>query len=1003
MTINLNKTHSESGKLSTKKQNKLPLKKQNKKPLKNTVDKKVKIHHINCRGTLGKIEEIFQYMEENKPEILLITESKLDESILDASCVPPGFKIIRKDRSEKFKQKYNMTGLGGGIAILYKKEFNIEIFQKNKEDTEEILWVYVKGKKSFLLGLVYNTKYCKLMCDKKGESIFEKHIKEVSLMGCNTFVLGDFNIDLNEKCSKTKKLTNIFENYGFKELVKASTRKDPVSGRESALDHIWTNAKDVVNSGRVAGVSDHDGTFVSINLEKEIPKTKKITIRNFKNYNEKAFTDNLKENLEKSKINQYIEEKQPNEATEELINILKNTLDFHAPFKEIYPKEKNNYIPWYNEELRTKIKIRKELLKDSRTAGKNVFKDRLKKISNLISFLKKILKQKYITEELEKAGEDPKKIWKILNFLIGKNETHEKIEPEDLNQEKVNKYNNFFATIGQKIQEELDIDFNIQKEDIFDFPSFKFVNESDENIEKIIDSIKTNVATGIDSIPSKIIKESKTIIAPYLTKIINISFETKTFPDVLKKAIIKPIFKKDDKNDISNYRPISLLPVISKIFERATLNQLTKYFENYNLINGLQHAYRKYHGTVTCLFELLNEIYLQIDNKNKVAIVSLDLSKAFDTINHELLLKKLKNFNLNSDSIDFLQSYLSNRKQVTKFDDYTSTVEDVKSGVPQGSILGPFLFLCFVNDLPDIFKNVCKFMAYADDTQLLVYDKTLEGLKEKIESVINLAQNWYNKNGMKNNSSKSEILVVSTKKSDKIKINVLENGEQKIVKSKKWIKILGVYVDHILSWSKQINIVKKNATNVIRQIHRINKFLPLKLKMTLYNTLITPILNYADIIWGGCNKTHGKRLQVTQNFAARSILGKNKYDSGKAALRELNLLNLEQRRLVHESVFAHKALSEKLPKNIVKRFNNFRPKLVTRRNKLNKLNIPQHNLSKYKKSPIYRTITSWNKAPTNLPFGKIKSHKNGFQKYLLIENLANENLKNNHLLTPFKK
>ena len=168
------------------------------------------------------------------------------------------------------------------------------------------------------------------------------------------------------------------------------------------------------------------------------------------------------------------------------------------------------------------------------------------------------------------------------------------------------------------------------------------------------------------------------------------------------------------------------------------------------------------------------------------------------------MLKKLKNFNLNSDSIDFLQSYLSNRKQVTKFDDYTSTVEDVKSGVPQGSILGPFLFLCFVNDLPDIFKNVCKFMAYADDTQLLVYDKTLEGLKEKIESVINLAQNWYNKNGMKNNSSKSEILVVSTKKSDKIKINVLENGEQKIVKSKKWIKILGVYVDHILSWSKQI-------------------------------------------------------------------------------------------------------------------------------------------------------------------------------------------------------
>ena len=116
----------------------------------------------------------------------------------------PAIKL-RKDRSEKFKRKYNLTGLGGGIAILHKKDLKVEIFKKNIEETEEIMWIYVKGKRSFLLGLVYNTQYCELMNDKKGESIFEKHIKEVSLMGCNTYILGDFNIDLQEKCSKTKK------------------------------------------------------------------------------------------------------------------------------------------------------------------------------------------------------------------------------------------------------------------------------------------------------------------------------------------------------------------------------------------------------------------------------------------------------------------------------------------------------------------------------------------------------------------------------------------------------------------------------------------------------------------------------------------------------------------------------------------------------------------------------------------------------------------------------
>ena len=155
--------------------------------------------------------------------------------------------------------------------------------------------------------------------------------------------------------------------------------------------------------------------------------------------------------------------------------------------------------------------------------------------------------------------------------------------------------------------------------------------------------------------------------------------------------------------------------------------------------------------------------------------------------------------------------------------------------------------------------------------------------------------------------------------------------------------------------------------------------------MILYNTLIVPIFNYADIIWGGCSKTSNKKLQVAQNFAARSILGKNKFDSGKAALKELNLLNLQNRRVVHEAVFAHKGLIGKLPKNIQLRYKKYQPKLPTRRKNNNKLNIPQHNLSKFKKSPIYRTIESWNKAPTELPFEKVKAHKNAFQKYLLNE------------------
>ena len=803
--VSINKSPNKSNKKNLTRKNKKQLPSKN-KHFENNV---ITIHHINCRSSIGKLEEIFQYIEEHDPGFLMMTESKLDESVSNSFCEPPGYCIIRKDRSEKFKRKYNMTGLGGGIAILHKKDLKVEIFKKNVEETEEIMWIYVKGKKSFLLGLLYNTNYCELMKDKKGESIFEKHLKEVSLMGCNTYILGDFNIDLQEKCSKTNKLKNVFKNYGFSELIQAPTRIDPISGRKSALDHIWTNATDIVSSGIVTGVSDHDGTFVKFSMEREKPKIKKITIRNFRNYKEDIFLEDLGNNLEKSNVDQFINEKKTNEATVELMETIKTTLDKHAPFIQILPKDEKKYIPWYNEELREKIKIKKELLKDSRIFGKELFEKRLKKLTNTINYLKKILKQKYILEELEKAGEDPKKIWKVLNFLIGKNDRPDIVEPEALNQDKVNNYNKYFATVGYDIQKELNINYNFDPNKNYEFEPFKFENESTENIEKIIDKIKIDVATGIDNIPSKIIKQAKTVIGPLLTKIINLSFETKTFPDILKNAIIKPIHKKDDKNDISNYRPISILPVISKIFERVTLNQMLTYFENHCLISGLQHAYQKNHGTVTCLFELLNEIYELVDNKFKVAIVSLDLSKAFDTINHNLLLTKLKSFNLCNESVDYIKSYLENRTQVSKFSKYISTEEKIKSGVPQGSILGPFLFLCFVNDLPNTFGDMCKFIAYADDTQLLVFDKNLGNLKEKVENVIKIAQNWYSSNGMKNNSSKSEVLVISTKKIDKIAIQVLENGLTKTVKSKKWIKVLGVYIDHLLSWSKQIGIVKK--------------------------------------------------------------------------------------------------------------------------------------------------------------------------------------------------
>ena len=382
---------------------------------------------------------------------------------------------------------------------------------------------------------------------------------------------------------------------------------------------------------------------------------------------------------------------------------------------------------------------------------------------------------------------------------------------------------------------------------------------------------------GKDNISARLIKDAKLTLAPIIAQIINIGYEKNIFPNSLKCAIIKPIFKDGNQNEITNYRPISILPVLSKIFERAAANQITHFLEENHLLSKYQHAYRKFLSTTTCLFELITKIHANLDNRKITAIASLDLSKAFDSINHEFIIEKLQNMGMSLSVTQWVHSYLIDRKQATKFSNFISKEESVESGVPQGSILGPLLFLCFTNDLPEYLEKYCTVFSYADDTQLLVEANNSNELQHKIESVVEAAQNWYNSNFMKNNTTKTEIIVFNpTKEPCDIFLKTEENGKEKIIKPKRKIKILGVFIDNELSWVDHVNYVKKRTFNVTRQLHRVNFFLPLKNRVMLYNTLLAPLFNYADIIWGGCTKKAAKSLQLVQNFAVRSITGNKK-------------------------------------------------------------------------------------------------------------------------------
>ena len=401
-------------------------------------------------------------------------------------------------------------------------------------------------------------------------------------------------------------------------------------------------------------------------------------------------------------------------------------------------------------------------------------------------------------------------------------------------------------------------------------------------------------------------------------------------------------------------------------------------------ISKTQHAYRLLHSCQTCLIEITNYIYKLVDQKRYSAVVSLDLSKAFDSLSHELILYKLSKLGIGEDCIKWIKSYLKNRKQRTKFKKFLSEEHVIASGIPQGSIIGPLLFICFTNDLAEDFKDT-KIVSYADDSQIVVDAKTLTQLKTKIEKVISIAQNWYESNSMKNNITKTEILVISPgrEKRNHLKIKVIDEGKTYNIDTKSTIKVLGIHLDENLNWKKQINHIKRNSFNAARNLNRVNNLLPVKHRIQLFKSLVEPHFSYADVVWGGCGKINANNLQLAQNYAARSILGRKKRDSATAALKQLRFLNLAQRRHVHETVFAHKSLLDKHPDDINATYKQLLSTTNTRSATNKKLTIPKHRTSKYEQSPLYRTITSWNAVPTTIPKGDVLKHKNAYQRFLM--------------------
>ena len=435
------------------------------------------------------------------------------------------------------------------------------------------------------------------------------------------------------------------------------------------------------------------------------------------------------------------------------------------------------------------------------------------------------------------------------------------------------------------------------------------------------------------------------VIGPLLLHIINSSIRSGIFPDKWKIACVVPIHKTGDRARASNYRPISLLPVMSNIAERVVCSQLSHYLNQNHLQSDCQFAYRSGHSTEDALLEAIAWSVDKIDNGHIASITTIDLSKAFDSIDHDVLLKKLAWYGIPS---HWFESYLRGRGQIVRGG---TQVLPVNFGVPQGSILGPILFSLVIADLPNCVPD-SRIICYADDTQLLDSSPTdsenLLKFKTRLENAMTAAQTWFNANSLKMNSSKTDFILLGTQSSlNKIPDFKFDFCDRSFTASN-GVKILGVTVDQTLSWDKHITELLRKCYSILCSLNKFRRHFSTEALVAIIQAHVFSQILYCLPVWGGACQNQLKRVQKMINFAARIVTGANRREHISPYLKSLKWPKIEEIIEERDSLKVHRALTNPDAPATLRNMFIQRSDIATRETRLtnsNRLHLPKVRLS----------------------------------------------------------